>query len=265
MSCLFRQRRYFFYLSGVTDADCYVTYDVAKDKLELWVPPQRTQREILYMGPVLTPETAMQEYELDEARYASELEGVVEEYLEAGGTVYLLHQREQYWRDSGLARLQGKMDSLPGGGGVDGTKLIRAMNACRVIKDDWEIAAIKEANRITAVAHVEVLKHITMLSSERAVEGIYTGSCIAGGAKTQAYAPIAGSGPNAATLHYVKNNEPLKGRQLLLLDAGAEYRCYACDVRGRFQYHSRMEDGRQKRQRRYTISWPKCKTPALTG
>ena len=41
---------------------------------------------------------------------------------------------------------------------------------------------------------------------------------------------IAGSGENAAVLHYSDNNEPLKGRQLVCLDAGAQWENYASDV-----------------------------------
>lgn len=37
-------------------------------------------------------------------------------------------------------------------------------------------------------------------------------------------------GTAAATLHYQKNSEPLKKKLNLLLDAGAEYNCYASDI-----------------------------------
>lgn len=46
----------------------------------------------------------------------------------------------------------------------------------------------------------------------------------------QAYPVIAGSGPNAATLHYGANNQDFGDRQLMVLDAGAEWGCYASDV-----------------------------------
>lgn len=46
----------------------------------------------------------------------------------------------------------------------------------------------------------------------------------------QAYPVIAGSGPNAATLHYGANNQDFDDRQLMVLDAGAEFGCYASDV-----------------------------------
>ena len=41
---------------------------------------------------------------------------------------------------------------------------------------------------------------------------------------------ISSGGTAAATLHYMKNSEPLKGKLNLLIDAGAEYNCYASDI-----------------------------------
>lgn len=62
------------------------------------------------------------------------------------------------------------------------------------------------------------------------MDAIFRGFCIAQGAKHQSYAVIAASGENASTLHYCDNDQPLAGRQLALLDAGAEWNCYASDI-----------------------------------
>ena len=56
------------------------------------------------------------------------------------------------------------------------------------------------------------------------------GTCIANACPQQAYHAIVASGTNAATLHYLKNDEPLAGRLNLLVDAAAESSCYAADV-----------------------------------
>ena len=45
-----------------------------------------------------------------------------------------------------------------------------------------------------------------------------------------AYPPIVGGGANACVLHYIDNKDLLKDGNLLLIDAGAEYRLYAGDV-----------------------------------
>lgn len=45
-----------------------------------------------------------------------------------------------------------------------------------------------------------------------------------------AYPSIVGSGENGCILHYTDNNDQLQDGDLLLIDAGAEYDCYASDV-----------------------------------
>ena len=112
---------------------------------------------------------------------------------------------------------------------VDYEKLRPAIDACRVIKDAHEISLIRRANDITALAHRSVMRNIRYFKNESQIQGIFVDACLSKDAK-QAYEVIAGSGENAGTLHYVKNNEPLKGRQLVCLDAGGEWECYASDV-----------------------------------
>ena len=43
-------------------------------------------------------------------------------------------------------------------------------------------------------------------------------------------APIVGSGPNAAILHYSKNRRRLDSGELVLMDVGAECAMYATDI-----------------------------------
>ncbi|KAL9119434.1 MAG: hypothetical protein Q9187_004015 [Circinaria calcarea] len=112
---------------------------------------------------------------------------------------------------------------------VDSKVLLSAIDACRVIKDSHEIGLIRRANEVSDIAHRTVLKNIRHFKNEAQIEGIFTDACISRKAK-QAYSIIAGSGENAGTLHYVKNDESLKGKQLVCLDAGAEVECYASDV-----------------------------------
>jgi Xaa-Pro aminopeptidase len=50
------------------------------------------------------------------------------------------------------------------------------------------------------------------------------------GASGVAYNSIVGGGENACILHYVENNCPLKDGDLLLIDAGAQYKGYASDI-----------------------------------
>lgn len=50
------------------------------------------------------------------------------------------------------------------------------------------------------------------------------------GAERPAYGSIVGAGYNATTLHYMKDMDPVKPGDLVVMDAGAEFRGYAADV-----------------------------------
>jgi Metallopeptidase family M24 len=79
-------------------------------------------------------------------------------------------------------------------------------------------------------------------------------------------------GTAAATLHYMKNSEPLKGKLNLLLDAGAEYDCYASDIvrllpldqpwplviAGRHE-HSQSMDDLVQRAEQFMILFSRCR------
>ena len=104
------------------------------------------------------------------------------------------------------------------------------MDAARVIKTPYEIAAIRRANAVSSAAHRGVLRRLRHMTNERELEAFFRGYCIAAGARHQAYPVIAGSGPNAATLHYDSNDSPLAGRQFVVLDAGCEWLLYASDI-----------------------------------
>src|SRR6267143_1046098 len=60
------------------------------------------------------------------------------------------------------------------------------------------------------------------------------------GAQFPAYWPIVAGGPNACVLHYVSNNAPLRGGDLLLIDAGCELDGYASDVTRSFPVNGRF-------------------------
>ena len=108
--------------------------------------------------------------------------------------------------------------------------LKRAIEDERVMKDVYEISLIAKANEISALAHKAVVDRVKTASNEREMEATFVATCIANGCREQAYPSIIASGTNAATLHYIKNDEPLENRLNVLLDAGGEYRCYCSDV-----------------------------------
>ncbi|KAF2396275.1 Creatinase/aminopeptidase [Trichodelitschia bisporula] len=213
----FRQARYFYYLTGCDEPDCALLYDIESRRVILFIPP-RDDHAAIWSGPTITPEQAYARYEIDNVLEMEDLDEVVAQWMDAHPRDTLfVHPCEQFTAERFACR-------------VDSTSLLPAMDACRAIKTPQEIRLLQQANAVSAAAHTAVLRVISSLTNETEVEAAFLFACIATGAKHQAYGVIAASGANAATLHYGRNDEPLAGRQLLLLDAGAEYKLYASDV-----------------------------------
>ena len=106
----------------------------------------------------------------------------------------------------------------------------RAIEACRVVKDEFEVAMIRHANAVSSYAHERILACAKRAKNERELNAVFVMHCHANGCKEQAYGCICASGTNASTLHFIRNDTPLEGRLNLLIDAGCEYECYCSDI-----------------------------------
>ncbi|KAF2019256.1 putative Xaa-Pro aminopeptidase [Aaosphaeria arxii CBS 175.79] len=214
----FRQRRYFYYLSGCELPDSYLTYDIQSEKLTLFIPPVEPE-EVIWSGLPMSVEEALAKYDVDEVKTTNE----VNPYLTSTTaspqtTIYAIPDQIS----DHITFLSYKTKNL---------ELLKpAIEYSRVVKTDYEIALIRKANAISTAAHTAVMKAVSHVQNETELEAIFLKSCVERGAKHQAYHSIVAAGTNGATLHYVKNDDTTTGRDLLLLDAGCEVECYASDI-----------------------------------
>ncbi|KAL0931950.1 xaa-pro dipeptidase [Colletotrichum truncatum] len=221
MGPTFRQRRYFYYLSGANFADCAVTYELASDRLILWIPYVEP-RQVLWFGRTPGITECLKQFDVDDVRYNTQLNKFLYRNLTPGSTLYVLHPDQvplsgEFLREMADVR-------------VDLTSLQPAVDQARVVKTEYEVAMIRKANAISAAAHRRVAERLLKLDNESEIEAIFQAWCTSAGARDQSYAIIAGSGKNAGTLHYDANNEPLEGRDVVVFDAGCEFHCYASDI-----------------------------------
>jgi Xaa-Pro aminopeptidase len=104
------------------------------------------------------------------------------------------------------------------------------MTRLREIKTTEEIKLLRKAVDISAIGQVEVMKAMHPNMSETEIQGIHEFVYKKYGADYEGYPSIVGAGENACILHYVENNKPKVGNELVLMDLGAEYRGYTADV-----------------------------------
>jgi Xaa-Pro dipeptidase len=214
----YRQRRYFFYLSGCELPDAYLIYEIATDKLTLFIPPVEPD-EVIWSGLPMSPEEAKAKYDVDDCKTTKEVNPhLASESESAQSTVYAI--QEQVSDEITFLSYKDKEFSL----------LKPAIEYSRVTKSDYEIALIRKANVISTNAHVNVMKAAAKAKNECELEAVFLKSCVERNAKNQAYHSIVAAGENGATLHYVHNADSIQNQNLLLLDAGCEVDCYASDI-----------------------------------
>jgi Xaa-Pro aminopeptidase len=105
-----------------------------------------------------------------------------------------------------------------------------ALNAVRRPKDEVELERMRAAERATAPAFAAAMEMLRDGVSEREVQIELEVTALRAGADGMAYDTIVGSGPNSAVLHFLPSARKLHDGELVLIDAGAEYRGYASDI-----------------------------------
>jgi Xaa-Pro aminopeptidase len=109
-------------------------------------------------------------------------------------------------------------------------RLTLQLAAVRRRKDQLELARMRIAQEATKAAFAAAVPHLEVGRTERYVQIELERAAFHAGADGMAYGTIVGGGENSAVLHFEPSDRPLKHGDLVLIDAGAEYRGYASDV-----------------------------------
>ncbi|KAL0932456.1 XAA-Pro dipeptidase (metallopeptidase family M24) [Colletotrichum truncatum] len=214
----FRQRRYFYYLTGCPLADCHYIYDLSTSESTLFIPPIDPD-SVIWSGLPVSAEEAKDRYDVDHVKYTTDVNAELVR-LGKGSSKTVFAIEGQVLDSVTFLEFEGKNFSV----------LKTAIEESRVVKDDYEIALTRKANAISTDAHHAVVKQVKKAKNESELEATFLYHCVSNGAKEQAYHGIFAGGRAAATLHYVANDAPLEGKLNLLLDGGAEWNCYASDI-----------------------------------
>eukprot|EP01122_Echinamoeba_exundans_P005715 TRINITY_DN15872_c0_g1_i1.p1 TRINITY_DN15872_c0_g1~~TRINITY_DN15872_c0_g1_i1.p1 ORF type:complete len:498 (-),score=58.99 TRINITY_DN15872_c0_g1_i1:214-1707(-) len=100
----------------------------------------------------------------------------------------------------------------------------------RLIKSPSEQNLMRKSAAISGESFGELMKYTRPGMSQRQLDAVFEMNCRIRGSQRLAYPPVFASGVNNLTLHYIANDEIVQDGQLLLVDAGGEYNCYASDI-----------------------------------
>jgi Xaa-Pro aminopeptidase len=119
-------------------------------------------------------------------------------------------------------------------------ELEHCLNELRLFKSSQEIKNMRYAAEASAKAHIRAMQFTEPGKFEYEVEAELIHEFMKHGCRSPAYPSIVGGGENGCILHYIENNSKLKNNDLLLIDAGAEYQCYAADITRTFPVNGKF-------------------------
>ena len=105
-----------------------------------------------------------------------------------------------------------------------------AIVKARMVKDEQEIAMLKEAARIASKAFPKLLDYLKDGISEYEASAFLNSTMQSLGAQGPSFDTIVAFGENSAEPHYSPGNVKLKKGQFALFDYGAKYRRYCSDI-----------------------------------
>jgi len=109
----------------------------------------------------------------------------------------------------------------------------------RLYKSRSEIRVMRTAAKVACQAHRRAMQACQPGMYEYEIEAELLHEFRRSG-MVPAYSSIVGGGANGCILHYVNNDAVLSDGDLLLIDAGSEYDCYASDVTRTFPVNGRF-------------------------
>ena len=238
-----RQESSFYYFSGFCEpSSLMIIINKGKEvKSIAFVPPKDKLKEI-WDGYRAGPIGAIEDYLFDQAFENNKIDELMPELLNGVKKVFYpigkksgFDQKVIDWTCAANSkdRHSQSIDIM------DGSSMVGNM---RLIKDDHEIEIMKRACEISAEAYIEVMKSIKPGDNEQLIENQFLYEFGKKGGRFPAYTPIVAGGENACVLHYIENNKELDGSDLILVDAGCEYKMYASDITRTFPVSGKFSD-----------------------
>ncbi len=238
----YRQDSYFHYLTGFPEPDAVAVLAPGRAQGEylLFVRDRDRERED-WDGPRAGPEGAVDDYGADDAFPIADIDEILFGLMEGRPKIhYTMGINEEF-----DPRVLGWVNALrvEARHGTCAPQEIAALSHLiddlRLFKSRGEIAAMRRAAEITVGGHRRAMRFARpgVFEYEIAAELIHE---FKRHHAEHAYHPVIGGGANTCILHYRDNDQMLRDGELLLIDAGCEFDCYAADVTRTFPVGGRF-------------------------
>lgn len=233
----FRQESNFYYLTGFEEPESFLVLAPAGSqqagsfKTVLFVRKRDPEKE-MWEGERYGTEGAQKIFGADEAYLIEEFDQKLPDLLKGSEKVFYRMGHHEAVDRRVLSALEVHRRSL----GRSGKSLPpisdpnETLGEMRLFKSVEEVASLRKACQITALAHKAAMKQVRPGMNEFEVEALIDYEFRRNGCARVGYGSIVAGGKNATCLHYRSNNEPLRDGDLLLIDAGGECDYYTSDI-----------------------------------
>ncbi|HUN24701.1 MAG TPA: Xaa-Pro aminopeptidase [Steroidobacteraceae bacterium] len=238
----YRQDSDFFYLTGFSEPEAVAVLVPGRAQAEyvLFVRDRDPEREI-WDGYRAGTAGATRDYGAADAFPIDDIDEILPGLMENRARVYYamgthpeFDQRVVGWLN-GL-RTQARNGRHPP---QEMIALDHVLHDMRLYKSRTELKLMREAARIGVAAHRRAMRACRPGRTEYEIAAEIVHEFSRHHADIS-YLPIVGGGANACILHYRENDRPLRDGDLLLIDAGCEYECYASDITRTFPVNGRF-------------------------
>ena len=226
----FRQGSHFLWLTGVEEAGCHLLLDPKRGTEVLFVPKIDANYRV-WEGHVPGPDESRKLFGVRKVQYADELKDVLATARRGHKRLYADPKAITFIET--VAQDANGLQKLP-------DELEDALSELRAIKDDGEVALLKQASEISGKAHLEVMRRAKPGMREYEVQAIFDSECLKAGSKHLGYPSIVAAGKNGAVLHYRRNDAVLRKGEFLLIDAACELKGYGADITRTFPIGARF-------------------------
>ena len=240
----YRQSSDFWYFTGFNEPEALLVLIKSDDTHNHSVLFNRV-RDLtaeIWFGRRLGQEAAPEKIGVERALAFSEINEQLYQLLNGLDVVYHAQGEYTYADDivvSALDKLRkGSRQNLTAPASLTDWRPV--VHEMRLFKSPEEIAVMRRAGEISALAHTRAMEKCRPGLFEYQLEGEILHEFSRHGARFPSYNTIVGGGENGCILHYTENESELRNGDLVLIDAGCEYRGYAGDITRTFPVNGRF-------------------------
>jgi len=239
----FRQDSDFFYLTGFPEPEAVIVLIPGRKHGEyVLFCRERDPEKELWNGYRAGQEGACEQYGADDAFPIGDIDEILPGLLEGRERVYYALGKDAEFDKHVMEwvntiRSKVRAGAIPPGEFLD---LDHFLHELRLFKSASEIKVMKQAAKISALAHKHAMQICKPGMMEYQLEGEILHKCSMAGSRHPAYNSIVGGGKNGCVLHYNDNNMPLNDGDLVLIDAGCELEHYASDITRTFPINGKF-------------------------